>query len=183
MNTISGYSNSDKQVNTEAIIVLTGGSNRIDTGLELLKINSSKRLFITGVNSNIAKVIDVLKIFSSLPLALQSQIEFGQKATNTFENVLEVKEWLELNKVNSITLVTSSYHIPRSLLIFKDGLPGIGLEAYPVFSNRFKNQDWWKDKKSIIFFLKEYTKYSLVFAKIYTKKYLKELYVKLSANA
>ena len=172
MNLISQCCPSDQKINTEAIIVLTGAKHRIETGLELLKANPSKRLFITGVDSKIRKVASVIKIFSSISRELQNKVEFGQTATCTFENASEVKEWTESNDIHSITLVTSNYHMPRSLLVFKDAMPSQSIESYPVSSREITLDALRKDPKNILFLLKEYAKYSVVFVQTYTKKYI-----------
>ena len=45
---------------------------------------------------------------------------FGEKARNTLENSYEVQKWLdENNEIKSIILVSSYYHLPRSMMIFK----------------------------------------------------------------
>jgi uncharacterized SAM-binding protein YcdF (DUF218 family) len=172
MDVISQCCPSDQTINTEAIIVLTGDKHRIETGLELLKANPSKRLFITGVDSKIRKVASVIKIFSSISRELQNKVEFGQMATCTFENASEVKEWTESNDIHSITLVTSNYHMPRSLLLFKDAMPSLAIENYPISSREITLDALKKDPKAILFLLKEYTKYSVVFIQTYTKKYI-----------
>ena len=50
---------------------------------------------------------------------------FEEKAKNTIENAEQVKVWIEKKSknFNSIILVTSYYHLPRSLLIFKKLFP------------------------------------------------------------
>ena len=55
INLVSENSTLDQKINTEAIVVLTGGQKRIEAGIILLKENPSKRLFITGIDSRIKK--------------------------------------------------------------------------------------------------------------------------------
>ena len=52
-------------------------------------------------------------------------IFFEEKAKNTFQNAGEVSDWLKQKKINidSIQLITSYYHIPRSFIIFKNFFP------------------------------------------------------------
>ena len=51
---------------------------------------------------------------------LECCIFFGEEARNTIENAVEVRNWLIKNKeINKIILVTSYYHLPRSILIFE----------------------------------------------------------------
>jgi uncharacterized SAM-binding protein YcdF (DUF218 family) len=165
----------NQTLDTEAIVVPTGGSGRIETGLELLGKNPSARLFITGVESKKEKIMSGLEVFKSLPIELQTSIELGQEATSTVENALEAKAWLDSRSMQSITLVTSAYHMPRSLLEFKGAMPDRRIECYSVFSNGFTINEWWKDPKSRMIFLKEYTKYLAVITKIYTRKFSEAL--------
>ena len=47
-------------------------------------------------------------------------INFGQKAKNTIENAFETDNWLKKNsEIQKVILITSYYHLPRSILIFK----------------------------------------------------------------
>jgi len=156
-NLVSKYEMPNEKIDTDAIVVLTGGAKRIEAGIALLKDNPSKRLFITGIDSKIKKIS-----LNSLPKKLQNKVEFGKKATNTFENASETKAWLALNSMKSITLVTATYHMPRSLLVFKRAMPELQIECYPVFRSDFKDNQWWKNPKSTILMLKEYTKYIIV---------------------
>jgi len=174
VNLVSNYSSLDQKINTEAIVVLTGGQKRIEEGIFLLKENPSKKLFITGIDSRIKKIPVVINIPNLLSKNMQNKVEFGQKATSTFENALEAKEWLKKNKIKSITLVTASYHMPRSLLEFKDAMPNIRIECYSVFPKGFRNK-LWQNPMRTIFLLKEYTKYSIVATKIYIKNFYGKL--------
>ena len=158
---------STQTVNTEAIVVLTGGRSRIDTGIELLKKNPSKILFITGINSRLKKIPNVIKISARLPKASQNKVEFGYRARSTFENALETKAWLNSHHIKSITLVTATYHIPRSMLEFEKAMPNVQIKCYPVFPSGFKINKWWFNPRSAIFLFKEYVKYSVAFTRIY----------------
>ena len=46
---------------TDAIVVLTGGSERLSTGLALLDSGKARRLFVSGVNARV-EVADLLKV-------------------------------------------------------------------------------------------------------------------------
>ncbi|NRA73293.1 MAG: YdcF family protein [Rickettsiales bacterium] len=161
----------NQKIDTDAIVVLTGGQKRIETGVYLLRKNPSKMLFISGVNPKIQEIPEVMRVSALLPNTSRNRIKFGQKARSTFENALETKAWLESNRVKSITLVTAAYHIPRSILEFKKTMPNIRVESYPVFPKGFKVDKWWLSPRSIIFLLKEYLKCSIVYSRIYLKSF------------
>jgi uncharacterized SAM-binding protein YcdF (DUF218 family) len=44
------------------------------------------------------------------------KIVLGKQAKNTRENALEIDEWGRQNNISEILLVTSDYHIPRSVI-------------------------------------------------------------------
>ncbi|PCJ00204.1 MAG: hypothetical protein COB14_04415 [Alphaproteobacteria bacterium] len=123
---------------TDAIIVLTGGHNRIQTGLSLFSDGLSKNLFITGVHEAVTKA-DITKISDCC-------IILGHKATTTLENAYETKEWIEAQNVKTIRLVTSAYHMDRALLEFRHAIPNIKIIPHPVHDNHDTLQDinFWK---------------------------------------
>jgi uncharacterized SAM-binding protein YcdF (DUF218 family) len=64
---------------------------------------------------------------------LECCIFFGEEARNTIENAVEVRNWLIKNKeIDKIILVTSYYHLPRSILIFEKKLKNIKILAKPA---------------------------------------------------
>lgn len=123
---------------TDAIIVLTGGHNRIQSGLSLFSSGLSKNLFITGVHEAVKKE-DITKISDCC-------ITLGHKATTTLENAYETKEWIEAQNIKTIRLVTSAYHMDRALLEFKHAMPNIEILPHPVHDNHDVLQDinFWK---------------------------------------
>ena len=117
---------------TDAIVVLTGGDNRIQTGLSLWADEMAPELFITGVQKNIERQT----IFQSwdnaeksLPLCCMT---LGYMATSTVENAQETKEWVAENSIRSIRMVTSAYHTPRAFLEIKKAMPKLTVYLHPV---------------------------------------------------
>lgn len=168
-------------VKTDTLVVLTGGKGRILTALSLLNEEASSYLFISGVQKNVTESDILLEVFkkqsSSLDLPKNmSQIHLGHQAKNTHENAQEVALWIKhQNTVNtskmlpplkSIRLVTSVYHMPRSLLEFQRALPGITLTPHPVFSSPFHQTRGWKTKLALKLSFSEYIKYNLALFRI-----------------
>ena len=114
-----------------AIIVLTGGKGRIQKGIDLYKNNHGNFLFISGV-------------FHESELEIKQKIErqvfnhnccvvYDKNATSTFENAIEVKNWLVENpEINNLILVSSYYHLPRSFIIFKNIIGEKRIFLYPA---------------------------------------------------
>ncbi len=116
---------------TDAIIVLTGGPNRISEGLELLAEGKSGYLFVTGVNNGVSSgyIPDMYKGKTELP---DCCIEIDYQADNTMNNAFESKKWIDGKKIQSIRLVTSDYHMARAMLEFRHALPETEIIRNPV---------------------------------------------------
>lgn len=147
----------------DAIIVLTGGKYRIRTGIELLEKQQGKRLFISGVSPGVTKT-DALKLDRTKPFPNRSLLPFidlGYRAKNTQDNGWESAEWMRQKGFNTAFVVTSAYHMPRSLLELSHAMPQITLKPYPVSVNDKKNSA--SRLKQLKFLLSEYTKYLYVY--------------------
>lgn len=148
----------------DAIVVLTGGAMRVEQGLELLAEGKGKKLFISGVGAGV-RLKDLyknkpqqkyLKFFND-----DYYITLGHEAADTKGNALETAQWIKKENVNSILLVTSYYHIPRSLYEFRSALPQVTIIAGPVFPTQDNETVWWQSEESRRLILTEYHKYIL----------------------
>jgi len=135
---------SDLEVKTDAIIVLTGGSERIRNALHLMKKDYASKLFISGVNKKV-KLPELFVIHGVEKkdfFKLLTKIELGFSASNTIENAIEVKEWLGKNSnVKTIRLITSNYHIDRAKNEIKNLSPDIKIITHPVLPVNVNNTD------------------------------------------
>ena len=123
---------------TEALIVLTGGTERVAAAVDLLKQKRAEKLLISGVNKKVDWVL-LAETIDELPDNLNDKITLGHVACNTRQNALESKDWLERNGFKSVRLVTASYHMPRSLSEFKNVLPDIQIIPHPIFPQTVKH--------------------------------------------
>ena len=147
---------------TDAIVVLTGGSQRVDNGLTLLAEGKAKKLFISGVYRG-TDVKALLRVSNQQQKWLTCCIELGHAADNTRGNAAETAAWMRAEHFHSLRLVTASYHMPRSLLEFSHAMPGIRIVANPVFP-KSGHGAWWLEPHTAALILAEYMKY--VFALI-----------------
>ena len=92
----------------------------------------------------------------------ESKITLGKKAHNTIENASEAFEWIKENNIDHIRLVTSYYHIPRSLQEFK--LYGLRKKIlpHPVYSQNVP-REWWKNWGTFKLMVSEYNKFAVVY--------------------
>lgn len=107
----------------DAIVVLTGGAMRIDYGLDLLRSGRGRRLLISGVHpgtsaSTLARLTNTNKAW------FDCCVDIDYVAADTIGNAEIAGRWAEKRGYRDLILVTSDYHMPRSLLEF-DRLSGI----------------------------------------------------------
>jgi uncharacterized SAM-binding protein YcdF (DUF218 family) len=84
-------------------------------------------------------------------------VDVGYDANDTSGNASETRAWARANHFSRLIIVTSSYHMPRSLAEFGRVMPDATLVPYPVLPRKPKY--WWADpvKARVIFF--EYMKF------------------------
>ena len=148
----------DANTKTDAIVVLTGGSGRVNEGLALLDRDLAGKLFISGVYRGL-DVRKLLQLARRNTVGLEARIGIGN-AINTTGNATETGEWARRQKIKSIRLVTAAYHMPRSLLEFNRILTAdIRIVPHPVFPSQFRATGWWRWRGSARLAISEYHKY------------------------
>lgn len=145
---------------TDAIVVLTGGSGRLDAGLRLLAEGRAKKLFVSGVYKGV-DVDKLLQMSRRAPEELSCCVEIGHSAGDTAGNALETADWARRQGIRSLRLVTSGYHMPRSLLEFRNAMPNLDLIPHPVFTENVKHQEWWAWPGTTGLIIGEYNKFLL----------------------
>lgn len=157
--------NSDK---TDAIVVLTGGRNRISQALMLFNQNMAEFLIISGVSSNVTlnQIEKQNNVIIAKPLG---KVIVGKEATTTYQNAIEVSEAIRRNNINSVRLVTSYYHMPRSRAEILAHNPELEIINHPVYSEKVSKK-WWKRWNSFCLIASEYNKFMFVYAKYFILK-------------
>lgn len=148
---------------TDAIVVLTGGSGRLDEGLKLLEQGLAGKLFISGVYKGV-DMENLLKAYRESPSDLNCCVAIGH-AEDTINNAVETAKWARANGITSLRLVTSAYHMPRSVLEFEYALPGVTLIEHPVFPAHVKQQDWWAWPGTTGLIVGEYNKFLMAWVR------------------
>ncbi len=149
---------------TDAIVVLTGGSGRIQQGLALLAEKRAKKLFISGVYRGV-DVRELLRVSQQSPADLECCVALGYEADSTRGNARETAGWLNEQGLRSLRLVTAAYHMPRSLLEFRRAMPGVEIVPHPVFPEHVKQRNWWRWPGSASLIISEYSKYLIALAR------------------
>lgn len=138
---------------TDAIVVLTGGQSRIENGLKLFAHGKASHLFISGVHPDV-KMHEITSKWKSDVAMPPCCITLGYEATTTHQNAQEVKAFLDKENYSSIRLVTSNFHMNRSLIELKHAIPDIEIIPHPIKQSNAKPSDLW----FWIVSLKEYNK-------------------------
>ncbi len=148
----------DPDTPTDAIVVLTGGSQRVQSGLQLLTAGKAKKLFVSGVYHG-TDVTALLKTQRQSPDAVQCCIVLGHAADNTYGNASETAAWMRQEGYRSLRLVTASYHMRRALLEFGRAMPDVRIVPHPVFPEAVRQERWWAWPGTLDLIIGEYDKY------------------------
>jgi uncharacterized SAM-binding protein YcdF (DUF218 family) len=153
----------DPERHTDAIVVPTGGSERLAEGVRLLIRGLAGKLFVSGVNAQ-TRVADLIKGLPpdiekpSLALA-DCCIVLGHAADSTLGNAAETAAWMRAEGFHSLRLVTADYHMPRSLLEFHHAMPDVEITIHPVFPDQLRRNVWWRSPGTAGLLIYEYNKY------------------------
>lgn len=148
----------DPDGKTDAIVVLTGGSERLTEGLALLAGGQARKLFISGVYRGV-DITELFRVRRETPDEFACCVALGHEADDTHGNAVETAAWMKEQDFESLRLVTATYHMPRSLLEFRRALPEARILPHPVFPATFKQDGWWRWPGSARLVISEYNKY------------------------
>jgi DUF218 domain-containing protein len=115
--------------------VLTGGADRVETGLRLLLADGAARLVISGTHRD-ATLQDLVRVAGLPPEvaeAIAGRATLGHAAATTRGNAAEIAAWARREGIGSVRVVTAGYHMPRALLELRRALPPeVALLPHPV---------------------------------------------------
>lgn len=137
-------------VKTDAVVVLTGGANRIDRGLDLLKAGNAKRMLISGVDRDV-RPAELAAQYPGSSHLFACCIDLGFQSVDTRSNAFETARWATRNKVKTLRLVTHDWHMRRARFELDRALP----------DNIVVTPDAVSTRPSLAALFKEYNKYWL----------------------
>ena len=122
----------DPDLQGDAVVALTGGSGlRIAAGVQLVAEGRGKRLLISGVHPDVT-MDDLIELAGGDPDVWACCVDIGHTAETTLGNGDETAAWAYENGYEELILVTSDYHMARSLLVLHAAMPDITLKPWPV---------------------------------------------------
>jgi uncharacterized SAM-binding protein YcdF (DUF218 family) len=135
---------------SDGVVVLTGGAGRIDRGLEVLEAQKARRMLISGVDLDV-KPGELAAQYKRPAKLFACCIDLGFRAVDTRSNGLETARWVSRNKIKTLRLVTHDWHMRRARLELKLALP----DGVTVI------EDAVVTRPSLFILFKEYHKYWL----------------------
>ena len=103
---------------TDGIVVITGGSGRIEHGVAMLGEGKARRLLVAGADPAVTKA-DLVHRLGGKRRLVQCCVDLGSESVDTRSNAEETRRWLERRKFRSVRLVTSDWHMRRARYEFQ----------------------------------------------------------------
>jgi uncharacterized SAM-binding protein YcdF (DUF218 family) len=142
----------------DGIVVLTGGAQRIGDAVDLLVQGRGKRLLISGVNEKTSRE-QIAKLNPEGKRVFDCCVDLDYRARNTIGNAVETRRWAHQYGFRSLIVVTSNYHMPRTLVELASVMPEQGLVPHAVVTDQLNPDRWWYDPATARLLISEYVKY------------------------
>src|SRR3954466_8074147 len=149
---------------TDGIVALTGGAQRIGDAIDLLAKGFAGRLLITGVNERTSRD-EIARLNPRQRRLVECCVDLDYRARNTIGNAVETRRWAERNGFRSLIVVTSNYHMPRTLVELDHALPGIRKVPYAVVTPSVDPDLWWRSPSTAKVLVSEYVKLLVVWVR------------------
>lgn len=103
---------------TDAAVVLTGGSGRIEHAIDVLRQGKSQRLLVAGADPAVTKA-DLARRVPGSGKLLKCCVDLGSESVDTRSNAEEANRWLSKHRFHSLRLITSDWHMRRARYEFR----------------------------------------------------------------
>ncbi len=149
----------------DAVVALTGASDlRLEAAARLLERGKGKRLLISGVNREASRD-DIQAVSRAVKPIYDCCVDLGYAAADTVGNAEEIADWARGKGFTRMIVVTSDYHMPRSILEIRAAMPEATLIEYPVATTVVDVRRWWRDGGDARRLIVEYSKYLAILAR------------------
>ncbi len=108
---------------TDAAIALTGGEGRISRGLEAIDKGWTRRLLVSGVDREV-RPREFAAQYRVSAQRMACCVTLGFESVDTRSNALEAVRWIAANKVKSVRLITTDWHMRRAAFELGRVMPG-----------------------------------------------------------
>ncbi len=164
---VSAIPDAVEEGSADAIVVLTGGSDRLERGLARLAAGDGKRMLLSGVGVRADRADLRQRIGDGAQRrAFDCCVDLGRQAVDTRSNAAEARDWLAAHGFRGLRLVTANYHMPRARLLFRAAMAGTPILSDPVAPGAVRVESWWRHPGTARLLALEYSKYLLSLARI-----------------
>jgi uncharacterized SAM-binding protein YcdF (DUF218 family) len=127
---------------SDAILVLSGGENRIAAGFRAWRQGTARELYILGAGGK-AKLDLILPGHAPLSAEEERRVHIEGWSENTMENAYSANSVVRERGFRRVVLVTGDYHMPRARLSLRTVFPPeVSIATFPVRSE-------WKNTNAL----------------------------------
>jgi uncharacterized SAM-binding protein YcdF (DUF218 family) len=145
----------DEPKPADVIIVLSGGTDRIEEGVILFNLGYASKILFSGDGST-----DMANQAESLGVP-QNNILIENNSESTFENAKFSAAIMKAHGFKSAIVVTSPYHTRRASILFAHFFSGWNLTICSVPFPSSNASNWWKNPYLERTVISEYVKLGL----------------------
>lgn len=118
---------------TDGVVALTGGGGRIPRAIAVLRAGQARRMLVAGVDSEV-RPAEFAAEYGLSGALLTCCVTLGYESVDTRSNALETARWIASQRIGSVRLVTTDWHMrraaldlwiagPKGLVIVEDAVP------------------------------------------------------------
>ncbi len=143
----------------DGIVVFTGGAERVAGAVALIEGGHARRLLISGVHPD-TSARQIGAMLDASPAVFDCCVDLDKRAANTIGNAAETAKWVRANGFSSLIVVTSAYHMPRSVIELAAAMPEVRIRPHAVSPESLDLDRWWASGGTTLLLLEEYLKYT-----------------------
>lgn len=161
----------ESEASVDLVAVLTGGKGRLAEALNSFKDGKGQYLLISGTGEG-SSLSDILRVnnIEEFPDTLRDRVIIDANSLSTTDNVREILKIVEEKKLRSIKIITSNYHLPRTMKLMDLEISGRSTDLHylkiyqlPVESPNFPSDRWWASPLAWRILFSEYFKDRVIF--------------------
>src|SRR5262249_22677598 len=114
--------------------------------IELLAAGRGRRLLISGVH-RATSAAEIARINPRYEGLVSCCVDLDHSAINTVGNAVETRRWVRDRGFTSLIVVTSAYHMPRTMAELEKQMPDTQLVPFPVVTEKMRSAPWCRARR------------------------------------
>ncbi|MDF8332070.1 YdcF family protein [Novosphingobium cyanobacteriorum] len=99
---------------TDGVVALTGAGGRIPRAIEVLRAGQARKMLVAGVDSEV-RPGEFAAEYGVGPDLLSCCVTLGYESVDTRSNAQETARWIAAQRIQSVRLVTTDWHMRRAV--------------------------------------------------------------------